>query len=77
MAEKKLSKKALSSGFHRWYYGNLTCFSQEHMQTFGYLCSMLPLCKELYADEKMSTARPSTVFVQVLWDRSQVSVTLW
>ena len=48
MAEKKLSKKALNSGFHRWYYGNLTCFSQEHMQTFGYLCSMLPLCKELY-----------------------------
>ena len=51
MAEKKVSKKALSSGFHRWYYGNLTCFSQEHMQTFGYLCSMLPLCKELYADD--------------------------
>ena len=51
MAEKKLSKKALRSGFHRWYYGNLTCFSQEHMQTFGYLCSMLPLCKELYADD--------------------------
>ena len=51
MAEKKLSKKALNSGFHRWYYGNLTCFSQEHMQTFGYLCSMLPLCKELYADD--------------------------
>ena len=51
MTEKKLSKKALSSGFHRWYYGNLTCFSQEHMQTFGYLCSMLPLCKELYADD--------------------------
>jgi PTS system fructose-specific IID component len=51
VAEKKLSKKALSSGFHRWYYGNLTCFSQEHMQTFGYLCSMLPLCKELYADD--------------------------
>ena len=63
MAEKKLSKKALSSGFHRWYYGNLTCFSQEHMQTFGYLCSMLPLCKELYADnpdkmaESMDTYR--------------------
>ena len=51
MAEKKLYKKALNSGFHRWYYGNLTCFSQEHMQTFGYLCSMLPLCKELYADD--------------------------
>ncbi|MBQ1598132.1 Phosphotransferase system, mannose/fructose/N-acetylgalactosamine-specific component IID [Lachnospiraceae bacterium C10] len=51
MAEKKLSKKALSKSFHNWYYGNLTCFSQEHMQTFGYLCSMLPLVEELYDDE--------------------------
>lgn len=51
MAEKKLSKKALSKSFHNWYYGNLTCFSQEHMQTFGYLCSMLPLVDELYDDE--------------------------
>ncbi len=51
MAEKKLSKKALSKSFHNWYYGNLTCFSQEHMQTFGYLCSMLPIVDELYDDE--------------------------
>ena len=29
-------------------YGNLTCFSQQHMQTFGYLCAMLPLIEELY-----------------------------
>ena len=43
MAEKKLSKKALSKSFRNWYYGHLTCFSQEHMQTFGYLCAMLPL----------------------------------
>lgn len=49
--EKKLSKKALSKSFHNWYYGHLTCFSQEHMQTFGYLCAMLPLVKELYKDE--------------------------
>lgn len=28
---KKVSKKALSKSFHNWYYGNLTCFSQEHM----------------------------------------------
>lgn len=49
--EKKLSKKALSKSFHNWYYGHLTCFSQEHMQTFGYLCSMLPLVEELYTDE--------------------------
>ena len=48
MAEKKLSKAALNKSFRNWYYGNLTCFSQEHMQTFGYLCSMLPLVEELY-----------------------------
>lgn len=45
---KKLSKKTLMKSFHHWYYGNLTCFSQEHMQTFGYLASMLPIVKELY-----------------------------
>lgn len=50
--EKKLSKKALLKSFHNWYYGHLTCFSQEHMQTFGYLCSMLPLVEELYTDEE-------------------------
>lgn len=49
--EKKLSKKALLKSFHNWYYGHLTCFSQEHMQTFGYLCAMLPLVEELYEDE--------------------------
>ncbi len=48
MAEKKLSKAALNKSFRNWYYGNLTCFSQEHMQTFGYLCAMLPLVEELY-----------------------------
>lgn len=48
---KKLSKKALLKSFHNWYYGHLTCFSQEHMQTFGYLCAMLPLVEELYDDE--------------------------
>ena len=37
MAEKKLSKKALNKSFRNWFYGHLTCFSQEHMQTFGYL----------------------------------------
>lgn len=46
--EKKLTKKTLTKSFHNWYYGNLTCFSQEHMQTFGYLCSMLPIVEELY-----------------------------
>ncbi len=50
--EKKLSRKALTKSFHNWYYGHLTCFSQEHMQTFGYLCSMLPLVEELYDSEE-------------------------
>lgn len=48
---KKLSKKTLLKSFHNWYYGHLTCFSQEHMQTFGYICAMLPLIEELYDDE--------------------------
>ncbi|MBM6930063.1 PTS system mannose/fructose/sorbose family transporter subunit IID [[Clostridium] spiroforme] len=50
--EKKISKKALTKSFHNWYYGNLTCFSQEHMQTFGYLCSMLPIVEDLYKDKE-------------------------
>ena len=45
---KKLSKKTLNKSFFSWFYGNLTCFSQEHMQTFGYLCAMLPVVEELY-----------------------------
>lgn len=49
---KKLSTKTLNKSFHHWYYGNLTCFSQEHMQTFGYLSSMLPVIEELYDDEE-------------------------
>lgn len=48
MAEKKLSKQTLNRSFRNWFYGNLTCFSQEHMQTFGYLCAMLPVVEELY-----------------------------
>ena len=47
----KLTKKTLGKSFHHWYYGNLTCFSQEHMQTFGYLASMLPIVEELYKDK--------------------------
>lgn len=56
MAQKKLTKKTLMKSFHHWYYGNLTCFSQEHMQTFGYLISMLPIVEELY-DNKEDQAR--------------------
>lgn len=49
--EKKLSKKSLDKSFWLWYYGHLTCFTYQHMQTFGYMCSMLPLIEELYEDE--------------------------
>ena len=53
MAErKKISKNTLTKSFHHWYYGHLTCFSQEHMQTFGYLTSMLPIVEELYKDKE-------------------------
>ena len=48
----KLTKKTLGKSFHHWYYGNLTCFSQEHMQTFGYLASMLPIVEELYSKKE-------------------------
>ena len=46
---KKLSRKAL------WFYGHLTCFSQEHMQTFGYMLSMLPIVDELYDSNEDKT----------------------
>ena len=60
---KKLSKKVLSKSFWRWFYGNLTCFSHEHMQTFGYMWSMLPIVQELYDSkdeqaEKLKTYYP-------------------
>lgn len=62
--EKKLSKKTLSKSFHKWYYGNLTCFSQEHMQTFGYLCSMLPIIEELYStkEKQLKAIKTYTAF---------------
>ena len=50
--EKKISKRTLNKSFNLWFWGALTCFSQEHMQTFGYLSSMLPIIKELYPDKK-------------------------
>ena len=50
--EKKIIKKTLNKSFNLWFWGALTCFSQEHMQTFGYLSSMLPIIKELYPDKK-------------------------
>lgn len=45
---KTTSEKTRKTSFLRWIYGNLTCFSQEHMQTFGYLWAMLPVVDELY-----------------------------
>ena len=62
--EKKLTKKTLTKSFHNWYYGNLTCFSQEHMQTFGYLCSMLPVVNELYdkQEDKAKAMQTYTAF---------------
>lgn len=62
--EKKISKATLNKSFWRWFYGNLTCFTQEHMQTFGYMWSMLPIIQELYPDdtdvqkEKLMTYSP-------------------
>lgn len=46
--KKTISRKTLNKSFHHWFYGHLTAFSQEHMQTFGYLTSMLPIVEELY-----------------------------
>ena len=53
MAEpKKLSAQARNKSFRNWSYGNLTCFSQAHMQTFGYLAAMLPIVDDLYEKEE-------------------------
>ncbi|MDI9518207.1 MAG: PTS system mannose/fructose/sorbose family transporter subunit IID [Bacillota bacterium] len=46
--EKKVSKKALNASFWRWWYGNLTCFTHEHMQTFGYMWSLFQVIDDLY-----------------------------
>lgn len=50
--KKVLSRKTLNRSFHHWFYGHLTAFSQEHMQTFGYLTSMLPIVEELYDNKE-------------------------
>lgn len=57
---KKLSKKALNRSFLNWFYGHLTCFSQEHMQTFGYMCAMLPVVEELYDTNEEQTEKIMT-----------------
>lgn len=65
MAElKKTSEATRKACFRNWTYGNLTCFSQEHMQTFGYLWAMLPVVDELYdtEEEKVDALRTYTTF---------------
>lgn len=59
---KKLSQKTLNSSFWRWYYGNLTAFSHEHMQTFGYMWSMLPIIKELYETKEEQQQKLQTYY---------------
>lgn len=59
---KKLSKKTLNSSFWRWYYGNLTCFSHEHMQTFGYMWSMLPIIQEMYESKEEQQQKLQTYY---------------
>ena len=74
--EKKLSKKALIKSFHNWYYGHLTCFSQEHMQTFGYLCAMLPLVEELYKNEDDKAKAMNTYTAFLIQSHSLVPLSL-
>lgn len=64
MPKKQLSKKTLKKSFWNWFYGNLTCFSQEHMQTFGYLIAMLPIIEELYEkkEEQKTAIQTYTAF---------------
>ena len=57
---KKLSKKALNKSFLNWFYGHLTCFSQEHMQTFGYMLVMLPILQDLYDTNEEQTEKMQT-----------------
>lgn len=61
---KKIDKKTLSHSFHLWFWGALTCFSQEHMQTFGYMSSMLPIIRKLYPnhDEQVEAIQAYTAF---------------
>ena len=57
---KKLSRKALNKSFRNWFYGHLTCFTQEHMQTFGYMLAMLPIIEELYDTNEEQTEKTLT-----------------
>ena len=57
---KTLSRKALNKSFRNWFYGHLTCFTQEHMQTFGYMLAMLPIIEELYETNEEQTEKVLT-----------------
>jgi mannose/fructose/N-acetylgalactosamine-specific phosphotransferase system component IID len=59
---KKVSKKALNTAFWRWWYGNLTCFTHEHMQTFGYMWAMMSVIEDLYADEAEQKEKLKTYY---------------
>ena len=56
---RKVSKKALAKSFHNWYYGNLTCFSQEHMQTFGIPGLDAPQSSRTSTTRRRTSRRPS------------------
>ena len=62
VAEKKIQKGTLNKSFWRWWYGNLTCFSHEHMQTFGYMWSMLPIIQELYPTKEEQAEKLRTYY---------------
>jgi mannose/fructose/N-acetylgalactosamine-specific phosphotransferase system component IID len=64
MAEgkKTITKATLNKSFWRWWYGNLTCFSHEHMQTFGYMWSMLPIIQELYSTKEEQAEKLRTYY---------------
>ena len=59
---KKVSKKALNRSFWRWWYGNLTCFTHEHMQTFGYMWSMFQVIDELYETKEEKAEKLRTYY---------------
>ena len=50
---KKVSKKALAKSFRNWYYGNLTCFSQEHMQIITESKPVTELSRTLIFNKKI------------------------
>lgn len=60
--KKKVTKKTLRKSYWRWIYGSLTAFSHEHMETFGYMWSMLPILQDLYPTEKEQSEKLKTYY---------------